>query len=95
MTEESYIKFYYNYDNREKAMDSTLLLSYLIRERVSFTCKPSDGFIPSIHIKVPGEERASEYLAQYFQENTKKFEDQCEEIKASSLEKKAVVAEKS
>lgn len=42
MDKENYIEFNYNLDGHEEAMQSLLLLTYLLREKVSFTSAPID-----------------------------------------------------
>lgn len=84
------IKFYYSYDNHEKAMQSFLLLSYLLRERVSFTAIPIEGGLsfPEVWIKTSTEEIPSSYSAHYFNnsEITENFVKQCRAVRESSLE---------
>lgn len=87
---ESYIHFYYNHRTHEKAKQSSLLLSQLLEEEVSFTAIPDDKLIsPVVLIKTPKEEIPSRYQSFYFndQEIVKNFKDQCRIMRESALEK--------
>ena len=91
MAKESYIHFHYNYDNHERAMQSSLLLNNLLQEKVSFTVIPDkDDFpFPVILIKTPEREIPSRYQVPYLYDSGifKNFKNQCRNIRESSLEK--------
>jgi len=94
---ESYIQFYYNYDTHERAKQSSLLLSHLLEEKVSFLSIPLNNDIypfPNIVIKAPGEKMASRYHNFELQnpETDKNFRNQCRIMKESALEKRTTSA---
>ncbi len=94
MAEESYIQFHYNFDNHERAMQSSLLVFYLLKEKVNFTSIPvnSEFLFPDILIKTSKDKVPSRYITFNFHEPqiTENFKNQCRNIRESSLEEEVV-----
>ena len=93
MAKRSYIEFYYSYDNHERAMASSLLLTHLLNERVDFTALSininADLAPPRILI-IPQEGLSSRYHSFELQDpnSLANFKKDCKVMRESSLEKK-------